>query len=641
MTKQTRRGFLATGATLSSIFTIDEDGDGDYLDDLLGMDDDTHQSSGVYVIQAPRNGDEEQPAHEHVEPERTPAILIESSGAVYSWNDAEEAWRIYGSTGPSPEVQSITDDETGADVYRGGQSPVIGNGDQDADLAQVTAQEVVLGGTVRSSWPDGNAGTSAVANPRLARHPTETSLTGDHIQETVSLNGNGYDVGLTGNVLATAGSGGLELWDISDPYNVSKLGGEEMSEDPYGVTVTTTHAFTTGGDYLRVWDISDPTDPTEVGTLSGVSGVGGSTARKSLLHEGYLYITCGGSSTGNQNLYVVDVSDSANPTLANTLTSDAFGYAFEMAVQDDVLFVCSRYYDSIRSLDLSSSRTDPTILQTFQETELTAPNGISIQDNYAFVTLADGGDGLYSLDISDPANITKAQKLTTNQSPYGIDVQGTYAAIACKDGDAIQIVDISNPSSMSVVHTATPNQNYDVVIKDGFTFSVNRGPQELNVSGFPDRNYNVSTSTSDDSTGGWSQSAAAYLSSSQSIDSATATKVALDGEDYDTGTIFDSSANEFSIPESGIYQINVGIRLDATDGSAMQIKIYKNGSEYARSYDVGTADPRTVPLSITDDAAAGDTFSLYAYHESGEAVDVVSQGGGGQDITWMDVTRVA
>lgn len=39
----TRRGYIAGVAGLSSLFTIDEDGDGDYLDDILGLNDDGEQ----------------------------------------------------------------------------------------------------------------------------------------------------------------------------------------------------------------------------------------------------------------------------------------------------------------------------------------------------------------------------------------------------------------------------------------------------------------------------------------------------------------------------------------------------------------------------------------------------------------------
>ncbi len=93
------------------LFTIDEDGDGEYLDDILGLDDDGG-GQGVYVIQAERDSDEEEPAHERVEPEQTPAILIDPKGRVYSWDEDAEAWNFYITTGPKPTLEALN----GADL---------------------------------------------------------------------------------------------------------------------------------------------------------------------------------------------------------------------------------------------------------------------------------------------------------------------------------------------------------------------------------------------------------------------------------------------------------------------------------------------------------------------------------------------
>jgi hypothetical protein len=75
-------------------------------------------------------------------------------------------------------------------------------------------------------------------------------------------------------------------------------------------------------------------------------------------------------------------------------------------------------------------------------------------------------------------------------------------------------------------------------------------------------------------------------SGTQSITSATATKVQLNGELWDTANYFDSTTNyRFTPLVAGYYQFNWMLEGYA-NGSAittMRSKLYKNGSEYARS----------------------------------------------------------
>ena len=73
----------------------------------------------------------------------------------------------------------------------------------------------------------------------------------------------------------------------------------------------------------------------------------------------------------------------------------------------------------------------------------------------------------------------------------------------------------------------------------------------------------------------------AYNSSSQSISSATATKVILQTEAFDTASCFDNSTNyRFTPNVAGYYQINGRIRYEGTSITAANIQIYKNGSVY-------------------------------------------------------------
>ena len=71
----------------------------------------------------------------------------------------------------------------------------------------------------------------------------------------------------------------------------------------------------------------------------------------------------------------------------------------------------------------------------------------------------------------------------------------------------------------------------------------------------------------------------AYLSATQSISSATYTKVSIDTENFDTASCFDTSTFRFTPNVAGYYQINGIIRSVTTSQTHFIIVFYKNGSQ--------------------------------------------------------------
>ena len=81
----------------------------------------------------------------------------------------------------------------------------------------------------------------------------------------------------------------------------------------------------------------------------------------------------------------------------------------------------------------------------------------------------------------------------------------------------------------------------------------------------------------------------AYASASQTVTSATLTKVAIDTEHFDTNSNFDTSTYRFTPTVAGYYQVNGNLRAQATTNiTTVIVVIYKNGSSYKRSQIIGT-----------------------------------------------------
>ncbi len=76
----------------------------------------------------------------------------------------------------------------------------------------------------------------------------------------------------------------------------------------------------------------------------------------------------------------------------------------------------------------------------------------------------------------------------------------------------------------------------------------------------------------------------AYASASQTITLGTATKVAIDTENFDTNSNFDTSTYRFTPTVAGYYQVNGSVRGNAaTTFTQFYASIYKNGSEIIRA----------------------------------------------------------
>jgi hypothetical protein len=71
---------------------------------------------------------------------------------------------------------------------------------------------------------------------------------------------------------------------------------------------------------------------------------------------------------------------------------------------------------------------------------------------------------------------------------------------------------------------------------------------------------------------------------------ATATKIQLNTEDFDTNSNFDTSTYRFTPTVAGYYQISAGLRGSAaTTNTSTTLSIYKNGSSYISSISTSTA----------------------------------------------------
>ena len=117
----------------------------------------------------------------------------------------------------------------------------------------------------------------------------------------------------------------------------------------------------------------------------------------------------------------------------------------------------------------------------------------------------------------------------------------------------------------------------------------------------------------------------AYLSSNQSINHGTMTKVQFNAENYDTNNAYDNSSNyRFTVPsgQNGSYLISGSLFIEGNGTSkanGVQAYLYKNGSEVMRCGVDFRANPGTnhTPSFATNMIlVAGNYIEIYARWDS-------------------------
>jgi hypothetical protein len=113
----------------------------------------------------------------------------------------------------------------------------------------------------------------------------------------------------------------------------------------------------------------------------------------------------------------------------------------------------------------------------------------------------------------------------------------------------------------------------------------------------------------------------AYLSSTQTISSATTTKVTLNTENFDTNSNFDTTTNyRFTPTVAGYYQINGVVTFTTGAGQAA---IFKNGSRYLTGVEVTYNASLGGHIPISDLVylnGSTDYIELYIYLTTGTTI---------------------
>ena len=274
---------------------------------------------------------------------------------------------------------------------------------------------------------------------------------------------------------------GIQIVDITDPASpeaVTAVRDDERSR----VTVLNAAIHEAGGrtyaitsndrDTIRIMDITDPASPEEVKSIPYNSRYKNNDADDIVIHEagGRTYALVTASSI--HGIQFIDITDPASSSVITTVLDGRLSEynTWDIAIHETggTTYALTAFSNgAIRIIDITDPASSLEVVTVWDggDFELDGPRDIAIHKTdgrtYALVAVFNG-DAIQVIDITDPASPSAVATVRDGgyfelDGPIYIAIHETggrtYALVAVFNGDAIQVIDITDPASPSAVAT--------------------------------------------------------------------------------------------------------------------------------------------------------------------------------------------
>ncbi len=316
--------------------------------------------------------------------------------------------------------------------------------------------------------------------------------------------------------VANSTADSLRIVDISDPTNPTTVGSVSDFLELSGareVMVSGDYAYVAVPDLdqITVVDISDPTAPeiskkitdaTNLDTVYDVYVAGRNVFAVSPTNDRLTVVDTGGTTLQSTEVGVLEAGSftvTDNAYIANSLSANALfinsntflggelslGGSTNGNVTGDIVPT----YDALYNLGSSTfgwknlyvGAGTPTVAGGVKDdANLAFASGLSIQDNYAYVT-AGNDSRLNVIDItnkSQPVVVGSVKDATKLALPNGVYAQGHYVYVVSEGTDSLNVIDVSDPTSPTIIGRVTSTLldnafNVHVVSERAYVVSTN------------------------------------------------------------------------------------------------------------------------------------------------------------------------
>lgn len=270
----------------------------------------------------------------------------------------------------------------------------------------------------------------------------------------------------------------LEIQDISNPAAPALIGLVNTGTSPNSVFVAGRYAYVTAdGADIEIYDISNKVSPMQVGTTTLCN----STCSAMYVSGSYAY---GVDNSGR--LGIVNISKPTAP-VSVSITTPGFNVGSSIYIFGRYAYIADSDKNSLYIIDV----TDPTSPSTMGSISLSNnPASVYVSGRYAYIVGASGD--LNIIDISDPINPTLVSSTAFFEST-SIFISGRYAYIGNRNSDALDIIDVGDPTTPIVVGqvgiAGSPNS---VFVSGRYAYIVSNNQLEIvDIGGMENTSANI------------------------------------------------------------------------------------------------------------------------------------------------------
>lgn len=272
------------------------------------------------------------------------------------------------------------------------------------------------------------------------------------------------NVEVVGNYAYVAnGTGGLFIYDVSDPANPSYVGDVDNGI-AYAVKVYGDYVYVADSSTLDIVDVSTKSSPTIVNTISDTGGPNVFAIQGTTLYAAWDQSGCSGYCADGW-LIAYDITDPENPSEIAS-TANLGEYLWDIYVEGDYLYVSQSFWDSadwdLTWYDISTPSAITLVNSTAATNEYTY--GLEVVGQYVFMANSTAGVHVFSTS-------TDSRVHTYNTAGNAIDlaINGDTMYIADQNSSIFD-VDISDPTSITFNGTHSSTNAKGVFFKDGYLY---------------------------------------------------------------------------------------------------------------------------------------------------------------------------
>ena len=341
---------------------------------------------------------------------------------------------------------------------------------------------------------------------------------------TVVINGKTYVLASGGGFF---GSGNIQILDVTDPGKPLQItsihnGGSDSAKqvfeklgDPQSITTVViagnTYALVAArsGDGVQIIDITDPTDPKATASIANTASTAldGATAITTVVIKGKTYALI--AAYFNDGVQIIDISNPGSPTATAAISKGARFTALAGASAITTVVIGGKTYaliaaetdDAVQIIDISTPSAPLAVAVIVDDNQdanspyttldgATAITTVVIDGKTYALIAAKDDDGVQIIDISDPYNPTAVAAIVDNNqdasSPFTaldgvvaittVVIDGKpYALVTAEEDNGVQMIALSNPYAPMAVATITDNANIALFDATAITTAVIAG----------------------------------------------------------------------------------------------------------------------------------------------------------------------